>query len=181
MALYAQQDVNQKEETTGGTALMQACYHGNMDLIKLLVEENEADLDIQDKKGNTALMIALQENFIKIVGYLADKGANLDLKDQFGSTALVTACYRNKKDMVMLLAEKGADLLIEDDSGRTALYYAEDKGFKDMMINHAHLRTVSAQLEKALAEKYPQENEERFYRSDPDPGIYWDDICTKRA
>ena len=173
--LYEGKDINEKDVITGTTALMESCIQGDMETIELLLDR-KANLDIQDKEGNTALMHALRENRANLVSLLADKGANLNLKDRYGSTPVNWASFHNKVDMVMLLTEKGADLLIADDSGRTALTFAKEKGFKDMMIKVAHLRAVSKTFEEAMAKKNPPKKEDRFYRPNPDPGIYWDDL-----
>ena len=179
MRLQEGKDINERDFVTGATPLIEACKHGrDMEMIEYLVER-KPKLNMQDKDGCTALMHAVQAGHVRIVTFLIDKGADLNVQDKYGSTPVIWATFKNKFDMVMLLIDKGADLLIEDTSGRTAVKYAEERGFKDRMIQRAHLRAVSTKYEEALAKKNPPTKKEYFYKPDPDPGIYWDDIRTK--
>jgi len=90
--------------------------------INLLIKAR-ADLNIQDENGNTALILAIQRNYIDIVKLLIEEGANLNIVNSNNVTALIYAVIKNKIDIVELLIKAGADLNIQDNNRSTALKY----------------------------------------------------------
>ena len=61
---YGAVDVNCKDTKTGASALIEACMEGNKRIAKLLIK-HKADVNTQDKKGNTALHYAVSaEKFV---------------------------------------------------------------------------------------------------------------------
>ncbi len=167
-------DVNAKTEKDGFTALMIAiaCHVPNLPsfgfptkaqplpTVQLLIERG-ADLEAQDKFGNTALAIATvrdttdiveiltkagasavgleKANFLKaaergntdIVRYLLDAGVEVNAVDYAGKTALILASDRGHIDTVRFLIEAGADININH-SG-TALTAAADGGHLEIV------------------------------------------------
>ncbi|KAL3123538.1 hypothetical protein niasHT_006617 [Heterodera trifolii] len=86
-------NVNQK--TSGGdqlTPLLIACAKGNLQIVKLLVEEGNADIEIANSQGNTALILALLKGKIEIARYLCDKGARTDRPNNDGITPHQLIC-----------------------------------------------------------------------------------------
>jgi len=65
------------------TALMYACYDGDFESVKILIE-NGADINRQDNEGWTALFYAVSKNREDIAQYLIAKGANKQIKDISG-------------------------------------------------------------------------------------------------
>ena len=77
-------------QTAGGlTALMIAINgeHPNNEIVEVLLE-NHADLDIQDERGNTALIMTSERGDYLIVKLLLEKGAKPSLVNNFQQTAL---------------------------------------------------------------------------------------------
>ena len=103
------------------SGLMISSRFSNYIMVKYLVEKG-ANLDLQDKDGWNALMIASlysnTDSSIDTVKYLVEKGANLDLQDKDGWNALMIASlYSNTDssiDTVKYLVEKGANLDVQD-------------------------------------------------------------------
>jgi serine/threonine-protein phosphatase 6 regulatory ankyrin repeat subunit B len=59
-------EVNVREDLFGSTALMNAVLSGDLDTVKVLLDKN-ADINVKDKDGKTALMLAESEDNIEIM------------------------------------------------------------------------------------------------------------------
>ena len=62
-----------------------------LDAVKLLVEEQGADVNFVADTGETAMHAAAYRGVNSVVQYLFDKGAKLDVQDKSGRTPLVVA------------------------------------------------------------------------------------------
>ncbi|KAL3069170.1 hypothetical protein niasHT_034400 [Heterodera trifolii] len=51
---------------------------GHLQIVKLLVEEGNANIEVANSDGNTALILALNKRNFEIAQYLCDKGARID-------------------------------------------------------------------------------------------------------
>lgn len=81
---------NTHEHKTGKSVLMEAVLHSNLEAVKALVLAN-FNINMRDKKGNTALHYALSkstmnENDIEIVKFLIDNGADVLAENYNGHT-----------------------------------------------------------------------------------------------
>ena len=76
-----------EEEGLGRTALMKACRHGHVDIVRLLLA-NGARVDEQDASGDTALSYAACNAYMDIVKLLLDHGADTELRNNKSRTAL---------------------------------------------------------------------------------------------
>lgn len=61
----------------GNTALHIAAHRGHFDVVKLLVRDGGCDLSLRNLKGETAVLVAVKQNRIKIVRFLMDYSYNL--------------------------------------------------------------------------------------------------------
>jgi hypothetical protein len=114
LALDRGADINVRSSSEGYTPLMYAVLSSNKALVEYLVEKG-ADLNINDKKKNNALLIAIGHSFIKpsedqlpIIDILLDAGINIFSKNKFGYTALYIAVVKGKLDVIELLLDYGA-------------------------------------------------------------------------
>ena len=71
----------------GYTALMYACWNGDINITRLLIEHS-ADVNAVDNIGETALMRACWNGHIDTIQLLIEHGADISLKDKDGKTAL---------------------------------------------------------------------------------------------
>ena len=71
----------------GNSALIGVSFKGNLEIVKLLVD-NKAKLDIQNNSGSTALMYSAMYKNKDVYNFLIISGANKELKDKKGKTAL---------------------------------------------------------------------------------------------
>ena len=116
------------------TALRIATYHGYSDIALALIAAR-ADLNIQDERGNTALMSAVRKyqyarsedwntRYPDIIRALVDAEADLNIQDEYGNTALILAASYGLSDIARMLVTARADVNIQDGSGNTALMSA---------------------------------------------------------
>lgn len=63
-------DINSRDEYNNKTALMLAAEFGHAKLVESLVLNYDANIDLQDKYGNTALMLALTNCHIEVANLL---------------------------------------------------------------------------------------------------------------
>lgn len=78
--------IDTQESTTGEATIHKAVRSGREDIVKDMVLL-EADLNIQDNDGKTALMIAVENRDSKLIRVLVGNDAKLGLKDNQGHTA----------------------------------------------------------------------------------------------
>ena len=95
----------------------------SLEEIKELLKKG-ADVNVSDKYGDTALMVAAINGQLEVVKCLVEGGADLEAKDGDGDTALLGAAIKGKLDVVKYLAECGAELDVKDKYGITALMRA---------------------------------------------------------
>lgn len=102
--------------------LILACYRGNIEVAKFLIE-NVKDINYNSDMG-TALMAAAYKNQPELVKLLLVKNANPNLTDTNGTTALSLAVQFKNEQLVKLLLDHKADKTIKDNKGKTAFEYA---------------------------------------------------------
>lgn len=124
----------------GDTALMKATLGrnrinnaGNKEIVELLLNA-KADPNIQDLRGNTALILAAEHGKTETVELLLSKGAKPNIKtftknmatfrSQNDRTALMEAALEGYKEIVELLLDAEADPNIQSKNGDTALILA---------------------------------------------------------
>ncbi|XP_015492421.1 2-5A-dependent ribonuclease isoform X2 [Parus major] len=121
----------------GATALMDACEERRFSIVKILVQEMRADVNIRDNRGRNALIHALKkdlgrkryESVVPIVHFLLEHGVDVKSKDECGKTALILAVEMESPELVTALLEKGEiDIDDMDEKGNTALMVAVEKG-----------------------------------------------------
>jgi len=105
--------------------LIKAILENDKDAIISLVEQG-ADVNAKDDDGNTALMLAVDEqNNGDIVKCLVEHGADINAKNDDGETALIWAALDSgNENVVKYLVEKGADVNIKGEEGQTPLMCA---------------------------------------------------------
>ncbi|GMF59725.1 unnamed protein product [Phytophthora fragariaefolia] len=111
----------------------EAAGSGRLDVVKLLTEEQGADVHAKNAFGCTALMKAAENGHVEVVKYLADeRGADVDVKNHDGCTPLMWAAEGGHVDAVRCLAgELGADVNVQDNDGETALMWVAKQGRLD--------------------------------------------------
>lgn len=127
-------DVNAKS-VEGGTALLVAIEQHNEDVVDyLLAHGANANDKLSVEPGLTALCMAAQRGYLRILKALLDAGADPEKRAGDGSTALVNAAFKGHDDVARELIMAGADKKALS-AGMTAEDFAERFG---------HLSTAAA-------------------------------------
>ncbi|MDH5680370.1 MAG: ankyrin repeat domain-containing protein [Spirochaetota bacterium] len=141
--------------TDGRSVLHIAAFHGNVESMKLLID-NGADINAVDGKirssgiisdgkhvrtinepGDTALEVAIGQGHSEAVKFLLRKGALINPeRKKYGWTALHQAADGSRNDIVKLLISRGANVNAQWDEGKTPLNMASNQGIKDLLIKH---------------------------------------------
>ena len=106
--------------------------------------DGNANSNLQDKHGQTAIWKAAYECCIMSVMSLIMTEADVNIRDETGATPLIALCKNMKitarrdalstpKDVAEYLVKAGVDLFAMDKYGRTALDYAMKYGADDMI------------------------------------------------
>jgi uncharacterized protein len=114
----------------GYSPLILACYRGNNEVAKLLIELN-CDINGSSKMG-TPLMAAIVKGNDEIATLLIEKKADVNVFDQNGTTALIYAVMFKNKKMIALLLKNNADKSHKDNKGKTAFEYAVFSGNEEI-------------------------------------------------
>lgn len=119
-------------DSTEPPVLILAARHQNTDVVSMLLY-NGANINIQDKYGNTALILAcIMANF-RMVEFLLRNGADPNIAERSGLTPLMYTVQVNEQvgkydrymmcmDSLLLSGYTNVDM--RDDEGMTALMYA---------------------------------------------------------
>ena len=111
------------------TPLIAAAGNGHLDCLKVLLKYS-ADVEFQDKWGNTSLMMACKKGHMNVVSFLVEHGgANVNLPNEKGNvTPLMVASSSGHMNVVSFLVEHGADVNLQDKRGGSPLMYAIQDG-----------------------------------------------------
>lgn len=95
---------------SGLTPLLEAAQHGQLHVLKHLLEEEGAVRDLEDVEGENAFLKASYRGHLEIMKYLADgeDSTDINVSDREGWTAMHNAAGKGYLEIVMWLAEHGA-------------------------------------------------------------------------
>ncbi|KAF7706002.1 KN motif and ankyrin repeat domain-containing protein 4-like isoform X1 [Silurus meridionalis] len=125
-------------DDNGNTALHYSVSHSNFSIVQLLLDTGVCDVDLKNKSGYTAVMLAsLQpldtEADMKVVEQLMEFGDVNARAGQVGQTPLHLAVRHGRASTVRLLLAHGANVNAQDQAGTTALISACDRGHADVV------------------------------------------------
>ena len=130
--------INSQTETEQLTPLHYASFRGNLQIIRLLIE-NSADINALSINGLNMLHKAAQGNKPSIIVYY-NKKYNMDLNstDKDSLNALHLATISGMDSSVVYLLSLGIDPNLQDVNGNTALHYA---------VKYNHVRIIKKLLQ----------------------------------
>lgn len=126
-------DINTRDPINGYTALHYAAINGHTTAIRLLVEDLNANINMQDINGYTPLHYMVSYGDIEIVKLFAELNANLNVIDNIGATPLYHAILNNDIEMVEILKSLGAKINVQNNYNNTPLHYAVIQNDIEMM------------------------------------------------
>ena len=129
-----------KEGVNGGTCLMEAAYHGRLDICRLLIDKG-AQLEAKNKYGgSTPLHHAAAQGHVEIVRLLCDRGADTEARSDNGERPLHSAAWKGHISVVKeLIEERNAEINARDEDGHTALWWARVNNRPDVaayLVSH---------------------------------------------
>jgi ankyrin repeat protein len=104
--------------------LYDAARRGDVAEIQQFIQDPQVDINTQNGKGFSALILATYDNHIEAAKALIDAGADLNLQDASGNSALMGVSFKGYADIARLLIERGADINLTNGNGGTALMFA---------------------------------------------------------
>ncbi|MCG8340444.1 MAG: ankyrin repeat domain-containing protein, partial [Cytophagales bacterium] len=78
----------EKHDNKSKTTLIDAVEKGDFKEVKRLIEQEEADVNVSDSKGKSALHCAAERGHKELAAYLTEQGAAVDTADNDGNTPL---------------------------------------------------------------------------------------------
>lgn len=124
-------DVINQTNDHGFSPLILACYKGNNEVAKFLMD-NVKDINYKSQEGTALAGLSVKYNK-DLVEHLLSKNANPNIADATGSTPLFWAVKFGNKELIELLLKHKADKSIKDSQGMTPFEYALQTNNKDII------------------------------------------------
>jgi uncharacterized protein len=115
-----------KKNEDGYTPLILACYRGNNEVAKYIVQNGKSN-NITSDMGTPLMACAVKGNN-EIAAFLLKNKANPNLTDGNGTNALMYAAQFENTVLIKLLLEYKADKTAKNKEGKTAFEYAAFSG-----------------------------------------------------
>ncbi|KAF8934986.1 hypothetical protein BGZ58_005306, partial [Dissophora ornata] len=151
---------------TGMNPLHFAASRGHDEIVRILIDQAGAVVDVQDREGETALLKASYSGCYPVVCFLLKRGANVHQRDKDGWTALHNASSKGFIDIAQVLLEKGeADINTRSRMGHTPLINAASKGDIAMVLyflNHARANPLLKNTFSEMAYDVAAANSEAY-------------------
>jgi len=101
--------VNSKDRNTGEGALHIVVKRNDPTYLTVLINQPDVNVNIQDREGNTPLLVAAERGWDAGVTALIAKKANVNLANSGGVTPLIRAVQVHDIEIVRALLDAGAD------------------------------------------------------------------------
>jgi len=127
--------INEKD-VNGDYPVIKAIYRNNFNLTVLLykyAQDNNIEMNIKDRSGNTPLLISYRLNYQKIFRYLL-MYCDINEKDGTGNSLLFYSILNKHIGTIKYLVNHGADVNFVDALGNTLFDIAKSTGSKDSLI-----------------------------------------------
>ncbi|MBO9621938.1 MAG: ankyrin repeat domain-containing protein [Sphingomonas sp.] len=119
--------VNAKDRGTGEGAMHIVARRSDALYLRALLQADDANPNIQDRRGNTPLLVAIEQNWEEGVTILLRYNANPNVANSGGETPLIRAVQMHNDEIVRRLLAAGANPDKADfGSGKSARDYARE-------------------------------------------------------
>jgi len=120
--------VNAKDRQTGEGALHIVTRRSDATYLRVLLQQDDINVNLPDGRGNTALIIAAERGWGEGVQILIKYSANVNMANSSGETPLIRAVQVHDIDVVRELLDAGANPDRTDNiTGKSARDYARDE------------------------------------------------------
>ena len=106
-------DIINKQNKEGSTALNCAISNNNPSFVKYLIEKG-ANINAKDTKGSTALHVAIEKNNLELVKYLIKKGADINAENNEKYSPLEHAIDKDNTKIVKFLKDKQKKIILDN-------------------------------------------------------------------
>lgn len=110
-----------------------ASYDGRLDLVKKIVEELGADVNVLNNSNETPIQVASLKGYLEVVKYLHQMGADVDIPSNLSHTPIFNASIKNHLEVVKYLHEVGADANKKNFAGNSPISIAISYGYLDIV------------------------------------------------
>lgn len=118
----------------GNTGLMLAIMNDYLEVVPLLMQHEKIDVNVLNKRGESALYLASGRGYWDVVEALGDYGADVNVQGVHGYTALHWATLTGQTDTVsMILRLNDVDTRIKSRAGSTVLDVARNLEMFDIV------------------------------------------------
>ena len=114
-------------DSTGNTALTNACTFGNLQCVQMLLDAPGIDAAYCNRDGKTALHRAAYNGHVSLLAPLAAAGCDLDHADKKGNTAMHYAASNGFQNCALELLRLGASCQTENYDGQTVFNLAKKR------------------------------------------------------
>ena len=104
------------------TTLGRAIKSQNIDIVRLLVDEFGATIDLPDTHGRHPIYIAAGLESLEIIQFLVEKGANINQASANGDTPLLRVCQINNLESMKFFISHGGQVNFKGYAGNAALH-----------------------------------------------------------
>ena len=115
-----------------GILVLFAASEGRSEIVKALIDAG-ADVNVKNKKGQTALIVATREGRSEVVKILLAAGANVNAKQNRYQTAFMVAVIENRPKIAKMLLAAGANVGARDGRNMTPLMVAASEGHTEFV------------------------------------------------
>ena len=107
------------------TVLLIAVRESHLGMVKYIVRNKLADIEIKDTKGYSPVNLASHIGDVAIIKFLLDNKADINSQSLDGSTPIISAAKEENLRAMNTLKSYGADIEIRDNQGKIATDYSQ--------------------------------------------------------
>jgi hypothetical protein len=141
-----------KRNQKGETLLHRAAIMGDIDKLRLLLVENEIEINSKDNAGWTPLHEACIKRHVECAKLLLKYGALVNAKADNLDTPLHDACSKDAVEIIKLLLDNGACKTLKNIDGCTPVDYAQSDRALQLLDDAKNSKNISVQEDDGCSE-----------------------------